>query len=549
MLVKIPRMKTCLSIILYLFAFSSSVPGQHTDTTQLSLGKSQYQELARQSSLPRYGPCWLAALANLQSTCAQLSDMTQARLALSFANCFLAQSGQQVYPCDPEEDIADCLEMVDNNAFTAYSNFFTHTQNMCYFLQSQTWQELTDTTIHKLSSSSATVAKEMENSLHLQQEIAIGQQSSLEYQRQLAENGSYLRQAIEASKGNVRDMLEEFRSSTSEQKMLIFEVFDRVATLQNLVVSEVSWLYTVVFYSACLLVIYLVTATKRTADSRLWLFFILTANFGLERLVIYWSLPGEGENIVMDLSQVVSQRIWLVRNMAIFISIVVLTVMAVMFKDYNLLNNSLLEEIIRQNLDLKKSMETFQVSNKTKFISQNTSLNNMDTLDSHFPPLSDMLAEDTGFNGDEEDFSDTDSGSFNSSLNDRTFDPHSMDLSDNQCGTAATSRETTPTNQVIDTIVMKATSSSLASSTPSKGINTATKQIIRQMTTQSPATSRYNLRNRNRSGSTVNSNLDETPVTFAKLVKKQLGRSKRNYSKWKIAVGRQKDENSDDETE
>lgn len=26
---------------------------------------------------------------------------------------------------------------VDNNAFTAYSNFFTHTQNMCYFLQTQ----------------------------------------------------------------------------------------------------------------------------------------------------------------------------------------------------------------------------------------------------------------------------------------------------------------------------------------------------------------------------------------------------------------------------
>ena len=26
---------------------------------------------------------------------------------------------------------------VDNNAFTAYSNFFTHTQNMCFFLQSQ----------------------------------------------------------------------------------------------------------------------------------------------------------------------------------------------------------------------------------------------------------------------------------------------------------------------------------------------------------------------------------------------------------------------------
>ena len=99
---------------------------------------------------------------------------------------------------------------------------------------------MTDNTITRLSSNSAKVAMEMEESHSLQKEIAIGQQDSLEYQRQLAENGSVLSQAIEASKGNVRDMLEEFRMSTSEQKHLIFEVFDRVARLQNLVVSVVS---------------------------------------------------------------------------------------------------------------------------------------------------------------------------------------------------------------------------------------------------------------------------------------------------------------------
>ena len=64
---------------------------------------------------------------------------------------------------------------------------------------------------------------------------------------------------------------------------------------QSLVVSEVSWLYTVIFYSFCLLVIYLVTATRRTADAKLWLFLILAVNFGLERLVIKVSLM-EQEN-------------------------------------------------------------------------------------------------------------------------------------------------------------------------------------------------------------------------------------------------------------
>ena len=156
-----------------------------------------------------------------------------------------------------------------------------------------------------------------------------------------------------------------------------------------------SWLYTVVFYSACLLVIYLVTATKRTADSRLWLFFILTVNFGLERLVIWWSMPGDGDNALIGSSQVLSQRIWMVRNMAIFVSLVLLTMKALKFKDLNLINNSLLEEIKRQNLELKKAMETFQVVHKTT----GGSIYNLhvDTLDGKFKSISSLLEEDTGY--------------------------------------------------------------------------------------------------------------------------------------------------------
>jgi len=516
--------------------------------SSLSSGQSQYQELSLKASLPKYGSCWLSALSQLSSTCSQLSEDTQARLALQFTNCFLVQAGQQEYPCHQHQEVGSCLQSVDNNAFTAYSNFYTHTQNMCYFLKSQEWQEIQDNTIHRLSSSSAKVAREMEDSIHLQKEIAIGQQDSLEYQRQLAVDGSHLSQAIEASKGNVRDMLEEFKMSTTEQKHLIFEVFDRVTRLQNLVVSEVSWLYTVVFYSSCLLVIYLVTATKRTEDSRLWLFFILSLNFGLERLVIFWSLPGDGENIAVDLSQMVSDRIWMVRNMAIFISIVVLTVMAIRFKDLNIINNCLLEEIKRQNLELKNSMEKFQVGNK---LSQSIPMNSVDTLDGHFIPLSHMLAEDTGFNGDEEDFSDNDSDSFNSTRTDRTFDPDGLDLSfsDDQYGTAATSRETTPTNQVMNTIdmAMEALTSSLVHSTPAKhDVSKISQQQVRQMTSSPPESSRYNLRSRSRLSSPM-ATLEESPETFGKLVAKQLGRSKRNYSKWRMAVRKQEGEKYSDE--
>ena len=107
----------------------------------------------------------------------------------------------------------------------------------------------------------------------------------------------------------------------------------------------------VIFYSACLLVIYLVTATKRTADARLWLFVILTANFAVERLVVKWTLPHNGgEAEVMNLSRLVNDRIWMARQAAIAISIIVLAIIAYMFKDYNKINNQRNMEFIKRQI-------------------------------------------------------------------------------------------------------------------------------------------------------------------------------------------------------
>ena len=53
----------------------------------------------------------------------------------------------------------DCLEGVGNNAFTAYSNFYTHTQNMCFFLESQVWHEETEDKIRRLSEASSEAAE------------------------------------------------------------------------------------------------------------------------------------------------------------------------------------------------------------------------------------------------------------------------------------------------------------------------------------------------------------------------------------------------------
>ena len=90
-------------------------------------------------------------------------------------------------------DRADCLELVDINAFTAYSTLRTCATSFRHMIG----RNRLDNTIYKLSSSSGAVAREMEESYKLQKNIAEGQQSSLEYQRQLVLNGSHLSKVIE----------------------------------------------------------------------------------------------------------------------------------------------------------------------------------------------------------------------------------------------------------------------------------------------------------------------------------------------------------------
>ena len=119
------------------------------DEKQLQEGQLNYNLVLRDSQMPRYGSCWKNALKELENGCKHLTDDVQRWLALQFTNCFLEKAGQTTYPCDHQDDISVCLSKMNNNGFTAFTNFFTHTQSMCYFLQTQVWQEETENTVAK----------------------------------------------------------------------------------------------------------------------------------------------------------------------------------------------------------------------------------------------------------------------------------------------------------------------------------------------------------------------------------------------------------------
>ena len=368
---------------------------------------------------------------------------------MDFANCFLERAGQKTYQCNEQTDDAfemkGCLSGMDSNSFTAFSNFFTHTHNMCQFLMSQIWREEQAKTISQLSETSARAVEATKESLDLQDTLLANQAETLTYQKQIAANGSALSQALESSRANARALMEEFRASTDEQRALIFSIFDRVGQLQSLVVSEVSWFYTVIFYSACLLVVYITTATKRTSDARIPLIIVLTINFVFERAICSFSLYGlEGDEAVSkadntektwtihlfdgsrlnaaDMPQIINTRIWLCRKLACIVATTILSYFAYVFRDYNVENNQLLKDIQQQNLELRESLNALQISHyqnssyqSNYSMSQTTSqsLGEIDVTDDS----SRTLANENG----EESDSDDSTLSFNSTQTDQTW--------------------------------------------------------------------------------------------------------------------------------
>ena len=93
----------------------------YSQNTAVQSGQQEYEVIKRHSNMPKYGQCWTNSLNHLEHGCKNLNDELQSRLALNFANCFLAQAGQRTYLCNDEENLAVCLRN-PLLAITALSN-------------------------------------------------------------------------------------------------------------------------------------------------------------------------------------------------------------------------------------------------------------------------------------------------------------------------------------------------------------------------------------------------------------------------------------------
>ena len=73
-----------------------------------------------------------------------------------------------------------CLQELDPPSFSVYTEFFTHVESMCHYIQADLWQRSTKATIHALSKNAATAAHTLMKTHALQETLLNQQQDQLD---------------------------------------------------------------------------------------------------------------------------------------------------------------------------------------------------------------------------------------------------------------------------------------------------------------------------------------------------------------------------------
>lgn len=327
--------------------------------------------IREKSSLPTYGSCWKSAVESIDDGCRHLSEETQSDIALKLTNCFLEMSGHETYNCEQDRKPnirSKCMQSMSDKAFNAYTEFYTHTQNICWFLRGQIWHETITTNTLK-------VGQQLKESAANQEELLAAQRESLSMQERILQHSKVL--------GNV---LEELSVTTSAHQEILRVTTEAVANLQAFVVGETSWFNSLLYFSLVFISVFILTSVQRTSDARIPLFIGLLISFIGERSLTQFILKGSSEIDTNKLYNDLQFYIWILRYVYLLIVIVVLVLYAYYYKNMLIINYGLLNTIYKQNKSIlgllnmqqnNHNNNTFDVINETSRKLFEEKLNNL----------------------------------------------------------------------------------------------------------------------------------------------------------------------------
>ncbi|XP_060125114.1 uncharacterized protein LOC118075349 [Zootoca vivipara] len=347
----------------------------------LSQGRTRLQQARELARHPRYGTCWMGALGQLDTGCRELDEEQQSRIAIAFAHCHLQRSGRKFPPCEPSSSIRDCTQDMDPVAFGVYTEFFTHAQSICYFLHNEAWQRRAQDTVHRLTSSSETVARQLESTHQLAGEIARAQDATLRSQEQILHDGELLHQTLRDSSQGVRQAFQELQDSAFEQRVAFAEIFNRVTFLHRFVVGESSALYSVFFHLLSGAASLVLTSSQWTAGARFPLLTLVGANIYLERVIC--SLLMDEVDGGHDLTERISFWVGLSRRGFAGLGFAVVTYFIWIYKDPAKQSQEVLQSLQETRTEIQRLLQETELL----LLDSEVNAENKELTDSGFPKL------------------------------------------------------------------------------------------------------------------------------------------------------------------
>lgn len=260
--------------------------GGTSESLRLQKGKEKLDEFTNTAD---HSSCWSKALEDLHTSCKSMAEDDQRRLALSFTNCHFQASERVTYPCPIESTIAECTSSsrMDDAAFQVYTEFFTHTSNICFFLQSELWQTKTENTINRLSDTSSIAVEKLEQSLDYHRKLEEKQTQAIKNQDDILTQDAKIAESLANTQSNMNNAFQEMYTKAETQKLMLDEAlgtlksgFGSIQWILSSILGEIITLETAGFFIVTMVII---TFLPQFGTSRLWL---------LGTLILYAVLEG-----------------------------------------------------------------------------------------------------------------------------------------------------------------------------------------------------------------------------------------------------------------
>ncbi|XP_072364135.1 protein brambleberry [Scyliorhinus torazame] len=198
---------------------------------EMSAVDERFVSEGRRLELSLLDSCHQAVIAQLKSSCIDLSEEELAKLGVTLFNCQAAAEHRLTYPCTADMTLAECTADMDPDTWNAYHIVSNRARSVCYATRQQDFKRRTEVTVNSLVVSASSQLEAMKMLKNGQKELRDLTASSLEKvvksQNELLEQQEQLQDGQQDLESSINGNLEKL----AKEKELIASGHQQVARL------------------------------------------------------------------------------------------------------------------------------------------------------------------------------------------------------------------------------------------------------------------------------------------------------------------------------